>query len=72
MVRLTLRDARGAVVGRKVVPLFHGGAIKLSVRLTPRALRLLRRAGPRRLTVTHEFRDVVAGSARGTTAVALR
>jgi hypothetical protein len=38
----------------------------------PPLRRLLRRPGSTRLTVAYEFRDVVAGSARGTTAVALR
>ncbi len=71
IVRLTIRDVDGHLIGQRVAPIFAAGSSFVRILLDASAHRLLR--GPqRRVRITHEFRDVVAQIARATRVVRLR
>jgi hypothetical protein len=70
LVRLTLRDARGHVLARRVAPIFRRGATRLSLYIPP-PLRGALRPGAR-LALRHDFRDVVGAATGATSTIRLR
>lgn len=71
MVRLTLRASDGQVIGSTTTPIFSVGTSVRAIYLLDAGQRLLTRSRGLRVTIAHDFRDVLARRSRASTAVRL-
>lgn len=73
LVLLRVRDARGRLLGGSLQPVYRPGATTMQIGLTSAGTRRLRAARRGlRISVRHEFRDIVAGTDTGVTRGRLR
>ncbi len=71
LVRLTLRTSRGQTIGSATTPIFSVGTSVRAIYLSDAGQRILTGSRGLRVTIAHDFRDVLVGRSRASTTIRL-